>query len=120
MPRGRRSPQRAVQGRPSHKERGVSVARTRKLALPLAVAAIAAIAAPAQAAFPGANGKVVFESVRDGNPEIYTMDANGSNVNRLTNNAAIDESPVVSPDGSKVAFVSLRDGNFEIYSMSID
>ena len=65
-------------------------------------------------------GPVAFVSERDGNDEIYVMDADGSNPVRLTNNAALDLSPVWSPDGSKVAFVSDRNGNPEIYVMDAD
>jgi Tol biopolymer transport system component len=62
--------------------------------------------------------KIAFGSTRDSNPEIYVMDPNGSNVVRLTNNAAEDGQPAWSPDGSKIAFVSNRDGNAEIYVMN--
>ncbi|MBP7791964.1 MAG: PD40 domain-containing protein, partial [Candidatus Goldbacteria bacterium] len=34
--------------------------------------------------------KIAFESYRDGNREIYVMDANGSNQVNLTNNIADD------------------------------
>ena len=64
------------------------------------------------------NGKIAFSSTRDGDPEIYVMDADGSNQTRLTNNPAYDDQPHWSPDGTKIAFISDRDGNFEIYSMS--
>ena len=33
-------------------------------------------------------GRIVFTSTRDGNTEIYVMDANGGNQERLTNNPA--------------------------------
>jgi hypothetical protein len=138
-----------------------------------------ALAAPAQAAFPGANGKIAFarptciyaycpfdiftmnpdgtneaqltdnpnnigdanpawspdgtkiafQSSRDGNWEIYTMNADGSGVSRLTNNSAGDISPTWSPDGTKIAFGSNRDGGgidpvgqpiAEIYRMNAD
>jgi hypothetical protein len=39
---------------------------------------------PAQAAFPGTNGKIAFVSGRDGNAEIYVMDASGAQQTRLT------------------------------------
>lgn len=71
----------------------------------------------AAAAFPGANGKIAFESQRDGNFEIYVMDADGSNPTRLTNNTVKDESPVWSADGTKIAFV--RDGK-HFYYMNAD
>jgi len=62
--------------------------------------------------------KIAFGSTRDSNPEIYVMDPNGSNVARLTTNAAEDGQPAWSPDGSKIAFVTNRDGNAEIYVMN--
>jgi Tol biopolymer transport system component len=78
------------------------------------------VASRAEAAFPGINGKIAFQSNRDGNDEIYAMNADGSTQTRLTNNATQDRSPAWSPDGSKIAFSSNRDGNFEIYSMNAD
>lgn len=66
------------------------------------------------------SGKVVFVSEREGNPQIYTMNADGSNQLRLTNNKSYEIMPVFSPDGSKIAFVSDRDGNPEIYVMNAD
>jgi WD40 repeat protein len=46
--------------------------------------------------------------------------ADGSEQTRLTNNAAHDGLPSLSPDGTKIAFQSNRDGNFEIYIMNAD
>ena len=63
---------------------------------------------------------IVFVSTRDGNPEIYSINANGSNARRLTNNAATDEQPSRSTDGSTIVFSSRRDGNSEIYKMNSD
>jgi Tol biopolymer transport system component len=67
-----------------------------------------------------ANGKIAFVSNRDGNNEIYVMDADGSNQTRLTNNPADDSSPAWSPDGARIVFTSNRDGNLEIYAMNAD
>jgi Tol biopolymer transport system component len=64
--------------------------------------------------------KIAFASYRDGNFEIYSMDADGSNLSRLTENAGEDTNPAWSPDGSRLAFVSSRDGNPEIYTMNAD
>src|SRR6267142_2443833 len=66
------------------------------------------------------NGKIAFGSKRDGNNEIYVMDANGGNQTRITNNFDYDDQPHWSPDGTKIAFFSRRDGNFELYSMNAD
>jgi Tol biopolymer transport system component len=62
--------------------------------------------------------KIAFATSRNGNNEIYVMDANGSNPTRLTNNAADDGGPAFGPNG-KIAFHSNREGgsNAEIYVM---
>lgn len=64
--------------------------------------------------------KVVFQSNRDGNFEIYTMNADGTNQQRLTTTPANDVNPSWSPDGSTILFASDRDGNWEIYLMDTD
>ena len=53
-----------------------------------------------------APSRIVFESTRDGNSEIYRMNADGTNVTRLTNSAAVDTRPTLSPDGTLVAWQS--------------
>ena len=64
--------------------------------------------------------RIAFYSDRDGNSEIYVMDADGSNQRRLTDTAADEGYPSWSPDGKTIAFDSDRDGNFEIYVMNAD
>ena len=75
-----------------------------------------------------AQARIAFVSDRDGNWEIYVMDADGGNPGRLTNHRGVDSSPSWSPDGKRIAFVSDRDGhlnirgrsNYEIYVMDAD
>lgn len=65
--------------------------------------------------------RIAFTSWRDGNAEIYIMNADGSGVVRLTHHDAFDLNPAWSPDGSSIAFCSDRgstDGVFDIYLMS--
>lgn len=72
---------------------------------------------------PGPNptaSKIVFTSRRDGNKQIYIMEADGSRQTRLSNNTFNDYSPHISPDGRHIVFVSDRDGHPEIYVMDID
>ena len=55
------------------------------------------------------------------NGEIFTMDADGGNVTRLTNRPGFDGGPKFSPDGSKIAFYGkTEDGNYEIFIMNAD
>ena len=64
--------------------------------------------------------RIAFMSERDGNAEIYVMNADGSGQTRLTNDPGVDADPTFSPDG-QIAFNSTRDGgNPEIYVMNGD
>jgi TolB protein len=47
------------------------------------------------------------------------MDADGSNVEQLTDGPDWSCLPAWSPDGSRIVFVSNRDGNDEIYVMAL-
>ena len=64
--------------------------------------------------------KLAFVSERDGNGEIYVMNADGSAQENLTRQPAGDSHPSWSPDGRRIGFVSRRDGNAEIYVMNAD
>jgi Tol biopolymer transport system component len=64
--------------------------------------------------------RIAFVSERDGNPEIYSMNADGTDVVRLTVNAADEGEPAWSLGGSRIAFNSNRDGNWELYAMNVD
>jgi len=63
---------------------------------------------------------IVFSSERDGNPEIYLMQEDGSAPVRLTDDPAEDSLPYCSPDGSRIVFASDRDGTRQLYLMDID
>jgi Tol biopolymer transport system component len=65
-------------------------------------------------------GRIAFVSDRDGSLQVYTMDMDGSNQQRLTFVNLEARSPVFSPDGQKIAFISNRDGSYRIYSMGFD
>ena len=64
--------------------------------------------------------KLAFVSRRDGNSEIYVINADGNGQENLTQHPARDSHPSWSRDGRKLAFVSRRDGNSEIYVMNTD
>lgn len=89
-------------------------------ALTVVALSLAPSAPSTRAAFPGANGKIAFESDRDGNSEIYVVNADGSGQTNLTNSPSQDTTPVWSPDGTKIAFTSDRDGNKEVYVMDAE
>lgn len=52
--------------------------------------------------------------------DLYLMDADGSNLVQLTDDAFSDGAPDWSADGKQLLFHSDRDGNMEIYVMDID
>jgi len=54
---------------------------------------------------PAETGKIAFVSDRDGNYEIYIMDADGRTQRRLTQHPAKDRCPAWSPDGQRIAFI---------------
>jgi TolB protein len=64
--------------------------------------------------------EIAFGSTRDGNEEIYVMNADGTGVRRLTAEPGADANPAWSPTGHRIAFESNRDGNPEIYLMNGD
>ena len=64
--------------------------------------------------------QIAFSSNRDGNPEIYVMNADGSGVTRLTDHPGEDWDPKWSPDGQQIAFNSDRAGNMAVYVMNAD
>lgn len=64
--------------------------------------------------------RLAFTSNRDGNPEIYVMNKDGSGLRRMTNSPSIDVSPTWSPTGNQLAWVSDRTGQPKIYLMNSD
>lgn len=70
----------------------------------------------------GNNGKIAFgRRINNGLAELFVMDQDGSNAVNVTNNAADDQQPSWSPDGTKLAFMSNRNlGLYQVYTMNAD
>ena len=103
--------------------------------LTVLLAALFAPAQPADAAFPGQNGKLVFGSYMNSGPsvdnpegdyEIFTINPDGTGLVQLTHNSADDYYPAWSPDGESIAFTSTQTPNpdgsssYQVYVMSAD
>jgi TolB protein len=52
--------------------------------------------------------KIVFTSLRSGDPELYTMNTDGSDVKQITSGLGYDGGAFFSPDGTKLIFRASR------------
>jgi len=87
----------------------------------LCVTVLAAACDKEQEVFTGEPaGAIAFHATRDGNPEIYVMNPDGTGQTNLTNDTETDLEPRWSPDGSLIAFSSFRDGTQNIWVMAAD
>jgi TolB protein len=102
----------------SHTSRALLV-----LGLAALAAAVAAVTLPAGATPPGKNGKLVFERGKRAASDIFTVDADGSGLTRLTRLRGFEGYSSWSPDGGKLAFVRARNpkrGPWEIWAVNAD
>ena len=63
--------------------------------------------------------QIAFSSNRDGDLNIYLMDADGGNIKQLTR-TKFSVSPRWSPDGKQIAFVAITDQGRQVYVMDAD
>ena len=66
--------------------------------------------------------RIAFKSDRSGSYNLYLMDADGTNVRRLTEHGAADHDPTWLPDGESLVFTSDRDrgtGRWDLYRVWI-
>lgn len=66
------------------------------------------------------SNRIVFDSSRDGDAEIYSMAPDGANVTRLTFRSGIDDEADLSPDGQWIAYESKTGQSWSIVVMRAD
>ncbi len=72
-------------------------------------------------AFSPDGSRIAFVSQRDGNAEIYIMNADGTGSTRVTNDPLPDGRPSFTPDGQALLFHSARNGGKQqIWAASVD
>ena len=66
--------------------------------------------------------KIIFSDdiKNNGNADIYVINADGSGLTQLTNNAYYEGSPNWSPDGKKIVFSAHVTDNNDLYIMNLD
>ena len=108
---------RTLFGMHSHLGALTTAVRATLVAVALAVLTMLVIdAGPAEATFPGQNGKIAYES----SGEIYTIDPDASGKFKVTNNNTEDVNPSYSPDGKKIAYVNHPTTDSEIWTIKPD
>src|SRR5438105_8858213 len=69
----------------------------------------------------GLHGAIAFHSSRDGDFEIFAMNADGSDVTQLTHNNVHEFDPIWSPNGKRILFSRLTEnGDFELVVINAD
>ena len=72
-------------------------------------------------AFSPDGSRIAYVSQKDGNPEIYVMNADGTGATRVTNDPQADGRPSFMPDGQSLVFNSWRTaGKSQIWAVNVD
>ena len=63
--------------------------------------------------------QIAFTSDRSGSPQIYVMDAEGSNIERVSFGGSYFDGPAWSPTGDMIVYVSRVNNIFDIYVLNL-
>lgn len=64
--------------------------------------------------------RIAFASDKPGNDDIFVINADGTDLKRLTNDPDLDDEPAWSPDGRQIVFVSRRLGASHLFVLDLD
>jgi Tol biopolymer transport system component len=86
----------------------------------VAIAGVAIVSGPAQATFPGVDGRIAFSDSTTG--QIYAINPDGSGLVQLTNvhDDKFAQWPEWSPDGTHIVFDSNMSGDHRLWVMDAD
>jgi Tol biopolymer transport system component len=73
-----------------------------------------------QAALAPDRTRIAFSSNRNGNFDLYLMDADGRNLRRLTSEAGNEGDPSWTPDGARIVYTFTRGTTTQIASVAVD
>src|SRR5690348_8136852 len=87
-----------------------------------ALVALAALSGSARATYPGAaNGRLAFGMNVNGNVDVYTVQPDGQDLQRLTTDPGFDACAAYSADGQKIAYCSGQGGGpVQVWTMNQD
>jgi TolB protein len=66
-----------------------------------------------------AGSRIAFVATRSGHKEVYTVDADGSNVVQQTNDGRLSVSPRLSADGRRLAYTGYQSGYADVYEIEL-
>jgi uncharacterized protein YjdB len=107
----------------SNRNRGFGIWQSRLAAPDTLIPILADSMSNTQPALSPDRTRIVFSSNRgdrDGNFDIFVMDADGGTPRRLTTEPGTDGEPVWTPDGASIVFTSSRTGAPQLYVISAD
>jgi Tol biopolymer transport system component len=65
-------------------------------------------------------GRLVFVTNSDGNTNLFSINADGSDQRQLTSDRFDKRSPAISPDGKTIVFISSRNGPDQLWAIGVD
>jgi dipeptidyl aminopeptidase/acylaminoacyl peptidase len=77
-------------------------------------------AQPAEANYPGTNGKIAYSGWDGNDLEIYTVNPDGGSNVKVTNNQSGNEAPAYSPNAKKIAYSGWDGNDWDIYTINTD